>query len=62
MRVDETDRSVREHELLCLALEVGGRYDQLDLASLASFEAIARRLQLVEESKASGGVAAYEGA
>ena len=62
VRGDEGDRSVHEHELLCLALELAGCYDQLDIGSLAAFEVLGRRLQLIEESKAAGGATAYEGA
>ena len=42
-----TDRSV--HELRCLAeiIETGGCYDQLNMGSLACFELIARRWQLI---------------
>jgi len=61
-KVDDSDRSVHEHEVLCLALELGGCYDQMELGSLAAFEVLARRLRLLEESKAAGGAAAYEGA
>ena len=61
-KVDDGDRSAHEHECLCLVLELGGCYDQLDGGSLAALEVVARRPQLIEESKSSGGVAAYEGA
>ena len=61
-RADDGDRSVHEHELLCMTLELSGCYDQLDLSALAGIELVPRRLQLVEESKAAGGSAACEGA
>ena len=62
IRADDGDRSVHEHELLCMTLEISGCYDQLDLSALAGMELVSRRLQLIEESKAAGGAAAYEGA
>ena len=62
MRADDGDRSVHEHELLCMTLELSGCYDRLDLSALAGMELVSRRLQLIEESKAAGGAAAYEGA
>ena len=43
-------------------LEVAACYDQLDIGSLASVEVLCRRLQLLEEVKAGGGMAAFEGA
>ena len=45
-----TDRSV--HELRCVAevVESAGCYDQMNLASLASFELLARRWQLILEA------------
>ena len=61
-KVDDSDRSVHEHEVLCLALELAGSYDQMELGALSSFEVLARRIQLIEESKAAGGASAYEGA
>ena len=62
LRADDGDRSVHEHELLCMTLEISGCYDQLDLSALAGMKLVSRRLQLIEESKAAGGAAAYEGA
>ena len=61
-RVEEADRACHEHEFLCTLLEVAGSYDQLDLGCLASVETVCRRLQLLEETKAGGGMAAFEGA
>ena len=55
LRADDGDRSVHEHELLCMTLELSGCYDQLDLSVLAGIELVVRRLQLIEESKAAGG-------
>ena len=57
LRVGDGDRSAHEHELLCMTLELGGCYDQLDLSALAGMELVLRRLQLFEESKAAGGAA-----
>eukprot|EP00973_Karenia_brevis_P019634 2692592-Karenia_brevis.AAC.1 len=62
IRGDDLDRAVHEHEMLCSALKPAGSFIQLGLGALASFEIISRRLQLIEESKATGGAAAYEGA
>ena len=62
VRGDENDRSIHEHELICMAMELGGCYDQLDLGVCACFEVLGRRLQLIEESKAYGGANSYEGA
>ena len=62
LRADDGDRSVHEDELLCMALEISGYYDQLDLSVLDGMELVSRRLQLIEESKAAGGGAACEGA
>ena len=45
-----------------MTLECSGCNDQLDLSALAGMELVVRRLQLIEESKAAGGAAAYEGA
>ena len=45
-----------------MTLELSGCYDQLDLSALAGIEFVARRLQLIEESKAAAGSAAHEGA
>ena len=45
-----------------MTLELSGCYDQLDLSGIIGIEWAARRLQLIEEGKAAGGSAAYEGA
>ena len=42
-----TDRSAHELRALAEIFEMGGSYDQLNLASLASFELAARRWQLI---------------
>ena len=60
MRADDGDRSVHEHELLCMTLELSGCYDHLDLSALAGTELVVRRLQLIEESMAAGGSVPYE--
>ena len=62
LRADDGDRSVHEHELLCMTLELSGCHDHLDLSALAGMELVVRHLQLIEESKAAGGAAAHEGA
>ena len=48
--IQETDRVRYEHGLLCDVLQHGVTYDQLDISSLASFELVARRLQMLEEA------------
>ena len=45
LRADVGNRSVHEHELLCMTLELSGCYDQLDLSVLAGIELVVRRLQ-----------------
>jgi hypothetical protein len=42
-----TDRSVHELRALAEVMDTAGMYDQLNLASLASFELVARRWQLI---------------
>ena len=56
--IAEQDRV--KHELRCLmdALYYGGSYDQLNLPVLASFEAIARRIQCIVDAYSQGGSAA----
>ena len=48
LRADDGDRSMHEHELLCMTLELSGCYDQLDLSALAGMELVVRRRRLVE--------------
>ena len=60
-RADDGDRSIHEHELLCMTLELSGCYDQLDLSALAGIELTVRSLQLIEESEAAGGSVGFEG-
>ena len=62
-KADESDRAVHEHESICLALEMGGSYDQLDCGSCACFEVLARRLQLIEDARVISPTApSYDGA
>ena len=49
----ETDRTAHEVRSLIEALWLGGCYDQLNMPSLASFEAIGRRLQTIVEAYAN---------
>ncbi|CAE7411650.1 unnamed protein product [Symbiodinium sp. KB8] len=49
----ETDRTAHEVRSLVEALWLGGCYDQLNMPSLASFEAIGRRLQTIVEAYSS---------
>lgn len=44
------DRSVREHEVLSHCIELASTVDQLNIASLLSFEHLIRRVQLIEEA------------
>ncbi|CAE7628065.1 pksN [Symbiodinium sp. CCMP2592] len=55
--VSESDRVCHELKTLVDIVYLGGCYDQLNLASLASFEAASRRIQTIVEafSGASGG-------
>ena len=46
--VRSTDRSVYEHSTLCRVLQLMASYDQLNLAALASAEALNRRRALIE--------------
>ena len=48
--VPSGDRSRHEHAILSRILEYGVTYDMLNVANLASFEVVARRLQLIEEA------------
>ena len=48
--VAATDRSIHEHELLSSVIELAATVDQLNLASLASFEMLIRRIQFIEEA------------
>ena len=60
-KVDGADRAYNEHGFLSTLFEVAGCYDQLDIGSLASVEVLCRRLQLLDEVKAGGGMAAFKG-
>ena len=62
LRLGPEDQYVGEHAALSRLLELGLSVDQLNLSELASFEAVARRYQLIEEryskdllAKESGG-------
>ena len=48
----DTDRSAHELRSLARYIETGGTYDQLNLASLASYEMMARRWQVIMEAHA----------
>jgi hypothetical protein len=52
-KYSETDRSSYELRVLAEVMEKGGSYDCLNVASLASFELIARRWQLILEAHSS---------
>ena len=49
-RYQDSDRAVHELKSLARIMETGGSYDQLNLASLGSFELVARRWQLILEA------------
>ncbi|CAK0853814.1 unnamed protein product [Prorocentrum cordatum] len=51
--VPDNDRVKHEHGSLMEILEYALTYDQLDVSSLASFEILARRVQLLEEAYTS---------
>lgn len=61
--VRSTDRSVHEHANLCRVLQYMASYDQLNIASLASAEALNRRRTLIEIAHQGRPEApSYEGA
>lgn len=56
------DRSTHEHEVLSQCIELAATVDQVNLASLISFEFLVRRLQLIEEAHVLAPSApSYEG-
>ena len=61
LRAEQGSRSVHEHELLCMALELNGCYDQLDLSAVDGVELVSRRFQFIEENKTAHRSATYEG-
>ena len=56
--VHEGDRVMHEMRALVECLEQGGSYDQLNLASLSSFECLARRIQSIVDAYNAGSAAA----
>ena len=53
-----------EHEIICRAFQLALGYDQLNIASLASFEVLARKIQLIEErhkDRGQGNIDAIDG-
>ena len=58
--VAEHDRTAHELRALIEIIYLGGSYDQLNLPSLASFEAASRRVQTIVEAFASGSAAGPE--
>ena len=60
--VHSGDRSIHEHELISHTIELAITVDQLNVASLVSFELMLRRLQLIEEAHSlTPGAPSYEG-
>lgn len=53
--IAETDRVMFELRTLVEIIHLGGVYDQLNLASLASFESAARRVQSIVDAYSVGG-------
>ncbi|CAK0841594.1 unnamed protein product [Prorocentrum cordatum] len=49
MALPDEDEHAKLHETLCRVLDLAVVYDQLQIAEMASFEIIARQLQLLEE-------------
>ncbi|CAK0795588.1 unnamed protein product, partial [Prorocentrum cordatum] len=49
MQLGESDESAKLHEALCRVIETALCHDQLVICELASYEYLARQLQLVEE-------------
>ncbi|CAJ1390919.1 unnamed protein product, partial [Effrenium voratum] len=54
-QIPENDRIMFEMRTLVEAVEYGGTYDQLNLASLASFECISRRIMAIVDAFGAGG-------
>ena len=48
---DYDDALVSEHSLLCKVLLWASSYDQLNVANLAAFELLVRRIQMIEYKK-----------
>ena len=57
-QVPEGDRIMFELRTLVEAIEYGGSYDQLNLASLASFECISRRIMAIVDAFGAGSAGA----
>ena len=49
-RLSDEDSLVHEHETICRLLETAVCYDQLQVGALASFEVLARELQITEDT------------
>ena len=49
-KLDAGDRVMREMKVVCDCLYYGGVYDQVNMAGLASFEVIARRVQSIVDA------------
>ena len=49
MALSDDDEYAKLHETLCRVLDIAVVYDQLQIAEMASFEVVARQLQLLEE-------------
>lgn len=61
-RIPDGDRSIWENETLSRAIDLGIRYDCLNIANLASFELLIRRKQLIAEAHVgTPGAPSYEG-
>ena len=61
-RIPDGDRSQYEHEALSHIMEAMCTVDQLNAPALKSAELVSRRLQLIEDAHASGGIADYSAA
>ena len=48
-RLQDHEANVQQHESACRVLETSLCYDQINIATLASFELISRQLQIAEE-------------
>jgi len=48
-RLSDDEGLVHEHETICRLLETAVCYDQLQVGSLASFEVLAREIQIIED-------------
>ena len=61
LRLQESDRSSHELELILNFFELAGGVDQLHLSNLVSVELLSRRLQLILDANSGSGPPVWEG-